>query len=327
MLFQKAPFLFAGITVMSFALDLKKELASKEPEKACCQLAEISGFLRSSSSAILDKSGHFGFKAVTGEPSVARHYKKLIKEYFSLNPELKIQETNRFGKTRKYVLTLSSEEGGEQVLRETGILMIRKGRNYITDGIMDSLIRTKCCRKSYLKGAFLGAGAVSDPKKGYHMEFKCGSKGFANDMKKLIETFYGLSCGISERRGKYVVYMKKASNIGDTFVLMGGDKFKLELENTMLEKHYSGKAARITNFDDANSDRAIDAAGKQVEAIKALKRSGKYDSMPAKLKEIAELRLKNPELTIKQLGEKLDPPLKKSGVNNRLKRIMELARN
>ncbi|MBP3815538.1 MAG: DNA-binding protein WhiA [Firmicutes bacterium] len=312
---------------MSFASDVKNELARTEPEKSCCQLAEISGFLRVAGTANFAGGGKFGVTASTGDPAIARHYKRLIKKYFEVDPDLKIEEIELFGKERRYLLTVGHQDVGEEILRETGLLLVRQGKNYFTDGIFDGLIKSKCCKKSYLRGMFLGAGTVTDPRKSYHLEIACGTETLAKDLQKLINSFVDLSCKISHRRGKYIIYMKNSSYIRDTLAIMGAHSYVLDLDNTLIEKEMKEEAVRLTNCDNANMDRTLDAAQEQIEVINSLKKRGTYESLSPKLKEIAELRLANPEASLTQLGEMAEPPIKKSGVNNRIKRIFELARN
>ena len=313
---------------MSFSSDVKNELARTEPDKTCCQLAEISGFFRVAGTATFFGGGRFGIIATTASPAIARHYKRLIKDYFGDNIDslIQVQERELFGKDRRYRLTVDHESAGEEILRETGLLMVRKGQNYLTDGIYEGLIKSKCCKKSYLRGMFLGAGTITDPRKSYHLEIACETETLAKDLQKLINSFVDLSCKISRRRGKYVVYMKNSAYIRDTLAIMGAHSYVLELDNTMIEKQMKEEAIRLTNCDNANLDRALDAAHQQIEVIRSLQRNGEFDRLSPKLREVAELRLAHPEFSLTQLGEMMDPPLKKSGVNNRIKRIFELAR-
>ena len=314
---------------MSFSSDVKSELSLTEPEKTCCQLAEISGFFRAVGTATFFGGGRFGVIATTSNLAIVRHYKRLISKYFgeSIEMEIQIQETELFGKDRRYRLTVDHEGAGEEILRETGLLLVKQGKNYLTDGIYDGLIKSKCCRKSYLRGMFLGSGTVSDPKKGYHFDIVCETKTLAQDLQKLINSFDGLSSKISKRRGKYIVYIKNSSQIRDTLAIMGAYSHVLQWDSLAIEKVVREKAVRMTNCDNANTDRALAAAQEQVAVIKALKDSGKYALLSPKLKEVAELRLAYPEANLTELGEMVNPPIKKSGVNNRIKRIFELARN
>ena len=311
---------------MSFASEVKKELSIIEPEKTCCQLAEIAGFLRVAGGVSLS-GGKFGVIASTGDLAIVRHYKRLIKSYFHKDVKISIEEKQLFGTTKQYILAIGSDEGGEEILRETNLLMIKRGQEYFTDGIYEPLIKSKCCKKAYLRGMFLGAGTISDPINSYHLEFNCGTEVLAKDLKKLIDSFVNMSSSVSKRRGKYVVYMKKMTYIRDMLAIMGAHPQVLYMEETQIRKQIRGRTVRAINCDTANMDRTIDAAADQIKAIKELKKKGKFDQLSPKVKEIAELRLTNPEASLSQLGDMLDPPLKKSGVNNRIKRLMELARN
>ena len=310
---------------MSFATETKNELSRVETEKKHCQLAEIAGFLRVNGSIGLVGMGKFKIVITTDNPAVARHYKKLIKEYFNVDMELLIVEAAALKKGHTYRLTIEPNMRSESILRETGILLVREGNNFISDGIFDGIIRNKCCRKAYLRGIFMGAGTVSDPDKSYHLEFVCHSENLAKDLKKLINTFVDLTAKIVKRKGRYVVYMKNSQYISDTLAIMGAHAKVLAFENVKIKKELLNETVRITNCDNANTDRAVDAAGKQITAIKKLKEKGLFEGLPKKLQEVAELRLENPDMSLAQLGEMLSPPLKKSGVNNRMKRIIDFS--
>jgi len=310
---------------MSFSTETKNELSRVEPPKKCCQLAEVAGFLRVAGSIRLAGGGKFKIVITTDNPAVARHYKKMIKEYFQVETELEIGRAAALKKGHTYILTIDPEMRSESILRETGILLVREGNNYISDGIYDDLIKTKCCRKSYMRGIFMGAGTISDPEKGYDLEFVCSSENLAKDLRKLINSFEDLSAKIVERKGKYIVYMKNSQYISDTLAIMGAHSKVLQFEDIKIKKELVNETVRITNCDNANTDRTLDASQRQIEAIRKIEAAHGFGSMPEKLRELAQLRLDNPEASLTQLGEMLDPPLKKSGINNRLKRIMDIA--
>lgn len=310
---------------MSFSTETKNELSRVYPPKKCCQLAEIAGFLRVSGSIRLAGGGKFRIVITTDNPAVARHYKKLIKDYFQVDTELELGEGTNLKKGRIYMLTIGPEMRSEQILRETGILLVREGNNYISDGIYDDLIRTKCCRKSYLRGVFMGSGSVSDPEKAYHLEILCASGRLADDLRKMINTFVDLSAKTVSRRNGYAVYMKNSDYICDTLAIMGAHTQMLAFENVKIKKELVNETVRITNCDNANADRTINAAQKQIEWIRKIEEKKGLTSLPEKLREVAELRLENPEASLTQLAEMTDPPMKKSGLNNRLKKIEEIA--
>lgn len=315
---------------MSFASETKNELARIEPEKKCCMLAEISGFLRVAGSIGLVGFGKFKIIITTDNPAVARHYKKLIQDYFGIETKLEIGEGKAVGKNRSskkfsYSITIDADNRSEQILRETGILLVREGNNYISDGIYSGIVRTKCCKKAYLRGVFMGAGTMSDPEKGYDLEFVLESATMAADLKKLINSFVDLSCKVTERRGKHVVYMKKADYISDMLAIMGASSQVFSMEETRIKKEMVGSARRMSNCDSANMDRSIEASMKHIEAIKKIQETKGLASLPESLREAAELRLEHPDISIAALGELCDPPMKKAGINKRLVRIQEIA--
>lgn len=312
---------------MSFSAEVKKELARIEPEKDCCKLAEITGFLRVAGILKLYGGGKYGVMIDTDNPAIARHYKKLIKAYFKVDPKLQVgsSENANLSDKKRYILDIGPEGMSEQILRETGILFVKQGRDCFSEGIADNIIKTKCCRKSFLRGAFLGSGTMSDPKKGYHLEIVCKHKNTANDLRKLINTFEDLSAKTMERKGKYVVYIKSSQYIRDTLAIMGAHSHVLDMDEIMITKHLKSNAVRMSNCDNANTDRTLDAAESQIEAIKLIQKNKGFDALPPKLREMAELRLNFPEASLSQLGEMMNPPLKKGGVNGRLKKIMEIS--
>ena len=246
----------------------------------------------------------FTISMATDNPAVARHYKRMLEEYFKVETEIEVGEAQGPKKGHSYIISIGKEKG-EQVLREVGILLVREGNNFISDGIYGDLIRSKCCKKAYLRGVFMGAGTMTDPNKGYHLEIVCASKNLAGDLKKMMNSFVDLNVKTVKRKEKYIVYMKSSEYICDTLSLMGADSQRLEFENVRLKKELLNETVRLTNCD------SQEKVG--------------LDSLPPKLRAAAELRLEYPEASLTQLGEMMDPPMKKSGINNRLRKIEEIA--
>lgn len=310
---------------MSFSADTKNELAHVEPEKKCCMLAEIAGFIRMCGSIRLAGGGKFEIVTATEHPAVARHYKRMLKEYFGIDAELAVGQGSGLKKGRSYLLSIGPENLSEQILRETGILMVKEGMNYISDGIYDGLIRTKCCRKACLRGIFLASGTITDPEKSYHLEFSCSSQILAGDVKKLINSFVDLHAKISVRKKNYAVYVKEAEQIIDILAIMGAHSQIFAFEDVRITKEIRNKANRINNCDNANIDKTLKAAEKQLSWIHKIQETKGLAFLPDKLREVAVLRLENPEATLQELADMMDPPMKKSGLNNRFRKIEELA--
>lgn len=312
---------------MSFATETKNELAHVKPEKDCCKLAEIAGFIRMCGSLELEGFGKFKIVMVTDNPAAARHYKTLIKEYFDVDAGLDMMQSNTVKKGITFVLTINAENNSEAILREIGILMIKGGMNYIADGIYDGLVKTKCCRKSYLRGMFMAAGTMSDPEKGNHFEISCNSHVLALDVRRLIKTFTDLYPKIVVRKRGEAVYIKDGRQIVDVLAIMGAHSQYLAYTNVAVMKELRNRTNRISNCDSANVDKAVMAAGRQLEAIEKIEKIKGLDFLPDKLQEVAYLRLNHPEAPLTELGEMLEPPMGKSGLSKRMKKIEEIADN
>ncbi|HHW95173.1 MAG TPA: DNA-binding protein WhiA [Mogibacterium sp.] len=314
---------------MSFASDVKGELARLTIEKKCCMLAEISGFLRVSGSVRLSGGGKFSIVSSTENAAIARHYKKLIKNYFGSRVDLEVGDSRVPGKSNRgynrYYLTIGPEEKASQILRETGIMLVKEGNDYFSDGIYQPIVRTKCCKKSYLRGIFLGCGTMSDPKKSYSMEFVVESEKTANDLRKLIGSFVDLSAKVVKRKESYVVYLKKASYVKDMLGIMGADDALLEMTGIMINKEIVGDAQRLMNCDNANVDRTLAASEEQFRWIKTIEDAEGLERLPAPLLEVARLRLERPAASLSEIGEALNPPIRKPGVSKRFSKIKAIA--
>lgn len=310
--------------IMSFSTDTKNELTHVEPDKKCCMLAEIAGFLRMCGSIQLAGGGRMDIKLSTENPAIARLFIKLIKSYFGAKVDLSIGEAHVLKRGHSYELTITSDMNAEQILRETGILRVKEGSNYISDGIYADLIRKRCCRKACLRGIFLASGTITDPGKGYHVELVCASEYMAGDVKKLVNSF-GLRSKISRRKSQYIVYIKESEQIIDFLNILGAHGQLLQYENVRIVREMRNKANRINNCESANVDKTVNTAGRQIDNIRLIEQTRGLSSLPEKLMGTARLRLENPEATLAELAEMTDPPMKKSGINHRLKKLDEIA--
>lgn len=315
---------------MSFSSQTKGELARVVPTKKCCMLAEITGFLRVAGSLRLVGGGKFTIVASTENPAIARHYKTLIREYFGSNAGIEVGNSQVPGKARgsyryRYSLVIRPDEKSLQILRETGMILIKEGNDFLSDGIYQPIIRNKCCKKAYLRGLFLGVGTMSDPRKSYHLEFVLNSSQVAQDLKRLIGSFVDLSAGLIERGEEHVVYMKRAEYISDMLGIMGANEAMLEFENIRIGKGLRREVNRISNCDNANVDRTLSAAEQQIKYIELIDAKLGLDNLDPVLRETAQLRLELPGASLTDIGEALRPPIKKPGVSKRFAKLKEIA--
>ena len=155
---------------MSFTSDIKNELARLETTKKCCMLSEIAGFMRVCGSIGLAGGGKFKIVMSTDNPAIARHFKSMIRKYFNVDATMEIGEGGPLNRGKSYLIIIKPEDRSQEILRECGILMIKEGMNFISDGIYREIVKRKCCKKAYLRGLFLGAGMITHPEKEYHFE-------------------------------------------------------------------------------------------------------------------------------------------------------------
>ena len=192
-----------------------------------------------------------------------------------------------------FEINIIDSESCEMILRECGILLVREGCNYISDGIYGELVKKKCCKKAYLRGLFLGVGTINNPEKGYHVEFVFNTEKLASDARKLINSF-GLKSKITKRKKHYVVYLKEAEQISDLLSIIGASEQLFKFEDTRIYKEIRNKTNRISNCDHANLDKSVDAAMRQIDAIKLIENGDGLKSLPDKLREVAEIRSSGP---------------------------------
>jgi len=309
---------------LSFSAEIKNELARVDIDKKCCMLAEIAGFIRMCGTVKFSGGGRLDLKLATENPAIARLFVKRIKSYFGVGTDLQIGQSSLLKSGHVYELSIGSQEGAEQILRETGILRVKEGCNYFPDDISSDLVKTKCCRRSYLRGAFMGAGTISDPEKAYHLELVCNSEKLAGDLKRTINSF-GLKSKTVVRRNSHIVYLKEGEQISDFLAVLGAHSHLLEFENVRIVKELRNKTNRIVNCENANLDKTINSAARQIADIKLIDSIRGINTLPDKLREAALLRLQNPEASLTELAEMSDPPLKKSGINHRFRKIEEIA--
>ncbi len=309
---------------MSFSSETKKELSKLVPEKKCCTLAEIAGFARMNGSIHLMGGGKINVSLTSEDPSIARHFKQMIQSYFDTTTSLDITQGNAFRKGKAYRITMDDASIGGQMLREIGLMTVQEGNNVLVEGIPQEVVRKKCCKKAYLRGLFMASGSVNHPEKGYHLEIVCKNEYIGADVKKLMG-YFGLNAKVTARKESFIVYIKESDHIVDFMNIIGAHNQLFEFENVRIIKEMRNKTNRIVNCENANLDKSVNAAGRHVEDIKLIDEKIGIRNLPERLQEIAEARLKHPDVSLKELAAMMEPPVSKSGANHRLARIAELA--
>ena len=190
--------------------------------------------------------------------------------------------------------------------------------------VNDIITERSCCKKSYLRGAFLAGGSISNPEKSYHMEISVPTKTEALKLQGILNAF-SPGAKVISRKDRFIVYIKDAETISNTFGIIGASKSMMEFENIRILKDLRNSINREVNCDTANMAKTANAAAKQIDDINYCLSHINPEDMPEALREMAEVRLKYPYLSLKELGDKFTPPLGKSGINHRLKKISDMA--
>lgn len=289
---------------MSFTKNLKAQLCLTENNCRFCDVAELSSLIR------LCTSYRDGVVTIqTENEDVAERLQTLFLRIFGKG----LDYVNRNGSFRFFSdANFFSGEMAEKL----GLFDVNPA----------NLTPKECCRSAYLRGAFLGGGSMLDPKTRYHLEFDTKYEGYAERIHELLRR-KGISAKITKRKGRFVVYIKEYSAIADTLGAMGAVGAAMEIYNISIEKEIRNTANRQANCEIANIEKTTKTAVAQIEAIRKIEKCMGFENLPETLKEIADIRCRFPDESLKELGERLNPPLGKSGVNHRLKRIEEIARN
>lgn len=313
---------------MSFTLDVKEQLLHINSGKDCCRRAEFLAYLRMSGNVTLSGGGKPAILATTGSPGVARRYFKLVKELWGLSSEILVRDSRHFKKSRIYTLRIPPQEGVKDIL--SAFAQIPDGNPWNAGLDIGNITTLKqvfpssCCRRSYLRGAFLGSGFISDPQRAYHIEIVCQDIYQANFLLALADS-YALGLKINQRKGRFLVYGKGAEQISDFLNVIGAHSALLQLENVRVIKDTNNNLNRIINCDTANMDKAVDAAQRQVAAIRRLIAAGRLKELSRPLQETAAVRLEHPELPLNELKDHFDKAISKAGLYHRLHKLEQLA--
>jgi hypothetical protein len=315
---------------MSFSSEVKEELVKQHTKSRHCQLAELAAILELGGKV----SGQPPQLALDSDnPLVQKRCALLLKLAFSV-------EVGKFCEEEQPQEAKARHEAGqtceEKASRNMGIALdaetsarilaaikweVGQTKHWRTNGL---LVQNTCCKKAFLRGAFLVGGSISDPAKSYHFEIVCTSREQAEQLRSILIDFE-TDAKIVERKGHFVVYLKEGSQIVDILGSMGAFVSLMNLENVRILKEMRNTVNRKVNCETANIGKTVTAAVKQLEDIERIRDTIGFDALPPTLREIAQVRLDYPEAPLKELGTYLDPPVGKSGVNHRLRRLSEIA--
>ncbi len=308
---------------MSFSSTAKDELVRLPFGKPCCMLSELAALLQTSASLSLKGGGQVRLAFRVESASLARRIFLLIRTLFSITPSLHFVRHSRLGGQRSSVLTLENQ-GAQKLLISLGMMTVdTDGTTHLVRTTPRNAALRQCCRKAFLRGAFLGAGSITNPEKGYHFEIVTGESSLNDALIKIMEKS-GIPVKQMSRKGLMVIYLKESEHIVSTLGLMGAHQALMQLENTRIHKNVMNYVNRMMNCDASNMEKQLDASHRQIEAIRTLSMTKGLGSLPPALEQIARLRLSQPDASLQQLGEMLKPPLGKSGVNHRLRKIVAL---
>lgn len=294
----------------SFSQLTKEELAKREGGRPCCDRAEFAGLLL------------WGGTISRKQLSFGTENKDVFSAYIASGQSLGLDRLMEIGtdKSGKDQAEIYEESAVLQILSD--LRMIDGETGLVRYHIDPSFIQEECCCRAMIRGAFLGGGTVINPQKNYNLEFVTPYLGLSREMEDLLRKV-GFSFKRAIRKSKYVLYLKNSEHISDFLSYMGAFRAQMELLNVKIEKEIRNDFNRAANSETANLVKSINASVEQVRAIEAIRQSVGLDKLPEDLQEVARLRLAHKDLTLSELGALMNPPLSKSGVNHRLKKLMQ----
>lgn len=310
---------------MSFSSAVKKELSSRMFESEGSMRAELAGVIAASAVVTVDDKGGTTISLRTDNPAVAGHIYKLIKGLYPFSATVSIKKTKKFREHRAYTIALNNPEYAGHVLKDTRILRQNtQGQRFFAAEIPGIFLSKQDYIKSFIRGMFIGSGSLSNPEKAWHLEIVGRQKSWLENIVDML-AHYDIRAHLIERKKVWVLYIKESESLTSFLNLIGAHKALLTIENIRIMKEVRSDVNRKVNCETANITKTTTAAAAQIESIRYLAREKGLENLPSNLRAVAELRLEYPDISIKELGEKMSPPIGKSGVYHRLKKLMTIA--
>ena len=308
---------------MSFSSQVKDELSKQVSMARHCQIAEIAAIISMCGQVTIDSRERYAIKVKTENLSVARKYFTLLEKTFNINTETFVSR-NLSRETISYTVAIKKHEDSIKVLQATKLIDASGDIAEEFSMIKNLIILHSCCKRAFLRGAFLAAGSISNPEKSYHIEIVCAGGRKAEQIKNIINSF-GLDAKVIIRKKSYVVYIKEAAQIVDLLNVMEATNALMDMENIRILKEIRNTVNRKVNCETANINKTVSAAGKQIEDIRYIQNQIGLKELPEALLEMAQVRLEYPNASLKELGDLLSTPIGKSGVNHRLRKLSEIS--
>lgn len=309
---------------MSFSGIVKEELSKQMGTSRHCMIAEMAAIIMCCGK--IHKTANDGYSIViqTEKLLVARKGFTLFRKTFNIYTNVCVRTHAGSGKTPTYEVSITKAKDAEKVLMAIKYLD-EQGRYIAEDTCVSPLVvQQACCRRAFIRGAFLSAGSISNPEKSYHFEIVCSTNQMAGQLQDVMNTF-SLDAKTVKRKRYYIVYIKEGAQIVEVLNIMGAHIALMDLENMRIVKEVRNSVNRRVNCETANIGKTVSAAVKQLEDIQYLIDASEFKCLPVGLREIAQVRLDYPNATLAELGELLTPAIGKSGVNHRLRKLSELA--
>lgn len=306
---------------MSFNANVKEELARVAPVCSHCNRALLAAIVRVEGTLIMASAGRYRLEIATDSPDVARLSLKLLHETYGIATELTMRHSV-LHKNLNYLINVPAQEGLVAALEDMGVL--DQGRLQL--GVKPSIVAKQCCQAAYLRGVFLGSGFVADPRGDFHFEMTVETSELASDLVDLMVS-KGINARMMKRRSSYVVYLKSGESISEFLAFAGAHQSALDMEAERVVKSVRNDVNRMINAELANESKAAKASADQIFAMSHVVEKLGMENLPPALQQIIKLRAAHPEASLKELGEYASPPLSKSAVYHRMRRIEEMARD
>ena len=298
---------------MSFSFDTKNELCRLPVQKLCCARAEAYGIL-----LYCNTFSPAEVRIITENPNFAARLPRLFHRAFGVRFDRQPEP----GQAGKLIFQITDRRKLDGIINTLGYDPQQNLVLHINFGILEE----ECCRASFLRGVFFAGGSITDPQKRYHLELTTSHLQVSRELEALLQETGFVPKAVG-RSGSFVTYFKQSEHIEDFLTLIGAPVAAMEIMTAKMEKDLRNSVNRRLNCDSANLDKTVEAAQEQTEAIRRLRSAERLEQLPEKLQETARLRERNPELTLSELAMEFTPPVTKSCLNHRLRKLMELAKD